>query len=69
MERSKVNSRSHHDVAQLQSPTNVPTKYQLPTPHGFRDIARQTFPPPTRLPARTPLVKAIPRQPLRAKYL
>ena len=25
------------------TPTNVPTKYQLPTPHGFRDIARTRF--------------------------
>ena len=23
--------------------TNVPTKYQLPTPYGFRDIARTRF--------------------------
>ena len=28
----KVKSRSHHDVARLEPPTNVPTKYQLPTP-------------------------------------
>ena len=38
--RSKVKSRSHHDVAHLHSLTNVPTKYQVPTPYGFRDIAR-----------------------------
>ena len=31
----KVKSRSHHDVAHLHPPTNVPTKYQLPTPCGF----------------------------------
>ena len=37
MTRSKVKSRSDHDVAQLQPQTNVPTKYQLPTPCGFRD--------------------------------
>ena len=37
--RSKVESRSHHDVAHLQPLTNVPTKYQHPTPYGFRDIA------------------------------
>ena len=36
----KVKSRSHHDAAHLQPLTNVPTKYQLPTPYGFRDIAR-----------------------------
>ena len=41
--RSKVKSRSHHDVAHLHSLTNVPTKYQLPTPYGFRDIARTRF--------------------------
>ena len=32
---SKVKSRSHHDVAHLQPPTNVPIKYQLATPYGF----------------------------------
>ena len=31
----KSQSRSHHDVAHLQLPTNVPTKYQLPTLFGF----------------------------------
>ena len=31
----KVKSRSHHDVAHLQLPTNVPTKYQLATHYGF----------------------------------
>ena len=41
--RSKVKSRSHHDVAHLQPPINVPTKYQLPTPYGFRDTAWTTF--------------------------
>ena len=39
----KVKSRSHHDVAQLHPLTNVPTKYQLPTPYSFRDIARTRF--------------------------
>ena len=41
--RSKVKSRSHHDVAHLQPTTNVPTKYQLPTPYGFQDIAQTRF--------------------------
>ena len=41
--RSKVKSRSDHDVAHLQLLTNVPTKYQLPTPYGFRDIAWTRF--------------------------
>ena len=35
--RSKVTSRSHHDLAHLQPPTNVPTKYQLPTPRYSPD--------------------------------
>ena len=39
----KVKSRSHHDVAHLQPLTNVPTKYQLPTPYGFRDIVWTRF--------------------------
>ena len=38
--RSKVKSRSHHDFAHLYPLTTVPNKYQLPTPYGFRDIAR-----------------------------
>ena len=43
MTRSKVKSRSDHDTAHLHPLANVPTKYQLPTPYGFRDIARTTF--------------------------
>ena len=39
----KVKSRSHHDAAHLQPLTNVSTKHQLPTPYGFRDIARTRF--------------------------
>ena len=39
----KVKSMSHHDTTHLQPLTNVPTKHQLPTPHGFRDIARTRF--------------------------
>ena len=39
----KVKSRSHHDAVRLQLLINVPTKHQLPTPYGFRDIARITF--------------------------
>ena len=41
--RSKVKSRTDHDVAHLQPPTNVPAKYELPTPYGCRDIARTRF--------------------------
>ena len=41
--RSNVKSRSHHDIAHLQPPTNLPTTYQLPTPHAFRDIAWTRF--------------------------
>ena len=45
MTRSKIKSRSHHDIAHLQplSPQNVPTKYQLPTPYSFRDVPRTRF--------------------------
>ena len=43
MARSKVKSRSDHDVAHLQPLTNIPAKYQLPTPYGCRDIARTRF--------------------------
>ena len=39
----KVKSRSHHDAAHLQPLTNVPTKYQLPTPYGCRDTAGRRF--------------------------
>ena len=39
----KVKSRSDHDVAHLHPLTNINTKYQLPTPYGFRDIARTIF--------------------------
>ena len=50
--RSKVKSRSHHDVAYLYPLTNVPTKYQLPTSCHFRDIAQTNFfPLAARLPA------------------
>ena len=41
--KSKVNSRSHHNLAHLQPPTNIPTKYQISTPYSFRDIARKRF--------------------------
>ena len=59
---SKVKSRSSHDVAYLHILTNVPTKYQLPTPYGFWDTARTNFfPLPTRRPIRSPWVKTIPR--------
>ena len=49
MARSKVKSRSDHDVAHLHPLTNVPTKYQLPTPYGFQDIARTRFSRPRSL--------------------
>ena len=39
----KVKSRSQHDVAHLQALINIPTKYQLPTPYGFQDIAQTRF--------------------------
>ena len=62
----KVKSMSHHDAAHLHPLTNVPNKYQLPTPYGFLDTGRTNFFPPARRPIRTPAVKTIPRQPLRA---
>ena len=37
----KVKSISDHDAAHLQPPTNVCTRYHLPTPYGFRDIGRK----------------------------
>ena len=40
---SKVKSMSRHDIAHLHPLTNVPTKYQLPPPYSFRDIARTRF--------------------------
>ena len=43
MARSKVKCWSDHDVAHLHPLTNFPTKYQLPTPYGFQDIARTRF--------------------------
>ena len=39
----KVKSRSDHDIAHLHPLTYVPTKYQLPTPYGFRDLAQTRF--------------------------
>ena len=41
--RSKVKSRLHHEVAHLEPPTNVSTKYQLPTLHRFPHIARTRY--------------------------
>ena len=43
MARSKVKSRSNYDEAQLHFLTNVPTKYELPTPYGFRNMAPTRF--------------------------
>ena len=34
----KVKSTSHYDILQLHILANVSTKYQLPTPYGFRDL-------------------------------
>ena len=39
----KGQSVSHHDMGHLKPSTNVPTKYQLPTPYGFQDIAQTRF--------------------------
>ena len=39
----KVKSKLHHDEAHLHLLTNVPTRYQLPTPYHFRDITHASF--------------------------
>ena len=39
----KVKSRSNHDAGHIHPLTNVPTKYRLPTPYGFRDKAQTRF--------------------------
>ena len=39
----RVKSRLHHEGAHLQPPTNIPTKYQLPTCQSFWDIAWKRF--------------------------
>ena len=55
MAKSKVKSRSHHDVAHLHPLANVPTKYQFPTHYGVRDTRWTTsFRHP---PIRSPWVK------------
>ena len=46
----KMVSRSHYDIAHLHPLTNVPSKYQLPTPYGLWDKARTNF---FQLPARS----------------
>ena len=38
--RSKVKSKSHHDIDHLHPLTNVKIKYQIPTPYSFRDISQ-----------------------------
>ena len=42
-ERSKVKSRSNYDMTQVHPLTNIPTKYELPTLYGFRDMAQTRF--------------------------
>ena len=39
----KGQNKFTYDIAHLQPPTNVPTKYQLSTPYAFRDIAQTRF--------------------------
>ena len=34
-------SKSQHDVAHVQTPTNNPTKFQLPTAYSFQDFKGQ----------------------------
>ena len=41
--RSKVKSRSHHDVAHLQHLSNYHTNYPLPAHDGFTDVSLKIF--------------------------
>ena len=41
--RSKVKLRLHHDIVHPETPTNVFTTNQLPTPYSFQDRARAKF--------------------------
>ena len=46
MVRSKVRSNQGHIMTlhtHTHTPTNVPTRYQLPIPYSFLDIARTRF--------------------------
>ena len=40
---SNIASRSHCDVAHLNSATNILAKYQLPTPNSFKILPGQDF--------------------------
>ena len=62
----KVKSRSDHDAAHLHPLTNVYTKYQLPTPYSFRDIARTRFYKPRSL--RQGQIKVTPTPPNQCPY-
>ena len=42
----KGHIKVNHDIAHLHILTNIPTKYQLPTPYGFWDTAGTNFFPP-----------------------
>ena len=39
----KPSSRSHYDIAYLHPPNNVSTKYGLPPPYDFQDVAWTRF--------------------------
>ena len=39
----KLKSKPHHDVPHLHTLTNITTKYHLPTPYSFLDIAQTRF--------------------------
>ena len=41
--KTKVKSRLNHDEAQMHFLTNVPSKWELPTPCGFQDMAQTRF--------------------------
>ena len=58
---------SQPDVAHLQHPNNILTKYELPIPHGSQDTVQTRFSHmPDHPPKKTPWVKTTPAQPLKA---
>ena len=65
-ERSKIKSRSHHDVAHLHPLTSVPTKYHLPYTSRFLRCSTDKFLLPPACPRGHHGWQQIPWQHLRA---
>ena len=64
--RSKVVTRSDHDVAQIDHGRNMCAMFELLPAYGHRDLARtigQPPPLPTFLPAHPARMNTIPTQP------